>query len=124
MLFDFERFKPRIKLAYRNCPNCPYSIEEVTAVIAYYFDTYEYIFDNPHPVISLQQLTDIICKMPEVNGLYIEPENTEDVIIISIISFRGLSEKIDFTKRVIEEVKQWQLGLLESFTAAMKGIAI
>ena len=80
MLFDFERFKPRIKLAYRNCTNCPYSIEEVTEVIAYYFDTYEYIFDNPHPVISLQQLTDIIRKMPEVNGLYIEPENYPPMI--------------------------------------------
>lgn len=64
MLFDFDRFTISAKLAYRRCNSSVYSIEEVLHVFRYYFETYEMIFDEAHPAISIAQIARIIEKMP------------------------------------------------------------
>lgn len=64
MIFDFDRFTISAKLAYRRCGEGAYSLEEVLHVFRYYFETYEMIFDEAHPAISIAQITRIIEKMP------------------------------------------------------------
>lgn len=66
MLFDFDRFTTSVKLAYRRCGGSAYGLEDVLRVFRYYFDTYEYIIGEVHPVISISQIVSIIEKMPTV----------------------------------------------------------
>ena len=63
-MFDFERFIIAAKLAYRRCGSSVYSFEEVLQVFQYYFETYELIFGEAHPMISIDQIARIIEKMP------------------------------------------------------------
>lgn len=65
-MFDFERFIIAAKLAYRRCGSSAYSFGEVLQVFQYYFETYELIFGEAHPMISIDQITRIISKMPFV----------------------------------------------------------
>lgn len=67
-MFDYERFTTALKLAYRRCGGSVYSIEEVLQVFRYYFDTYEMIFGEPHPMISVSQIAGMIEKMPFLPG--------------------------------------------------------
>ena len=64
MIFDFDRFTISIKLAYRRCEECLYTLEDVLHVFKYYFETYEYILGKEHPAIRLNQIAGIIDKMP------------------------------------------------------------
>ena len=66
MLFDFERFIRSVMLAYRRCNSETYSLEEVLQVFRYYFETYEMILEEAHPMISIEQIARIIAKMPFV----------------------------------------------------------
>lgn len=87
MMFDFEGFTVRAKLAYRRNKSSAYSLEEVLQVFRYYFDTYEYLMESAHPMISIDQITRIIEKMPLLqddgetsSGLDISPEAYEAMI--------------------------------------------
>lgn len=65
MQFDFDRFTTLAKLAYRHCDGEElYSFDDVLKVFRYYFETYELIFNEPHPMISINQIVSIIRKMP------------------------------------------------------------
>lgn len=66
MLFDFERFSISVKLAYRRCGGSVYSIDEVLEVFRYYFETYEIVFNEAHPVINIVQVSRIIDRMPYI----------------------------------------------------------
>lgn len=66
-MFDFERFIIAARLAYRRCGGSAYSLEEVLQVFQYYFETYELIFGEAHPMISIDQITRIITKMPFIS---------------------------------------------------------
>ena len=80
-MFDFERFIIAAKLAYRRCSSCAYSFEEVLQVFQYYFETYELIFGEAHPMISIDQITRIIAKMPFVSDdSIIAPEDYKIII--------------------------------------------
>lgn len=64
MMFDFDAFTLRAKLAYRRCGGSLYSLNDALAVFRYYFDTYEMIMETAHPMISIAQIAGIIEKMP------------------------------------------------------------
>ena len=64
MMFDFERFGIAAKLAYRRSESNAFSFNEVLQVFQYYFETYELVFGIAHPMISINQITRIIEKMP------------------------------------------------------------
>ena len=66
MLFDFERFTTSAKLAYRRIGHSLYSLEDMLQVFRYYFETYELIMDEAHPMISIEQIARIMEKMPFV----------------------------------------------------------
>lgn len=68
MQFDFERFTTLTRLAYRRCGDTTYDLDTVLAVFRYYFETYELVFQEPHPRISMEQITRIIGKMPHAKG--------------------------------------------------------
>lgn len=74
LIFDFDRFTVSVTLAYRRCGGSSYKLPEVLRVFRYYFDTYELIFDEAHPAISIQQIANIIDKMPMVSGVEEEDE--------------------------------------------------
>lgn len=81
MLFDFDRFSISAKLAYRRCCGSAYSLEEVLQVFCYYFETYELVFDEAHPFINIQQIANIIAKMPcTQDGANISPDDYESMI--------------------------------------------
>lgn len=82
MLFDFERFTTSAKLAYRRIDGCAYSLDDVLQVFRYYFETYEYITDEAHPIISVNQIARIIEKMPTIENdqLIIAPDDYELMI--------------------------------------------
>lgn len=84
MLFDFERFIISAKLAYRRCGEVAYSLEEVLHVFRYYFETYEMIFDEAHPAISIAQIASFIDCMPFIfdDGKMIDvsPDEYETII--------------------------------------------
>ena len=67
MIFDFDRFTVSVTLAYRRCGGSSYTLPEVLRVLRYYFETYELIFDEAHPAISIQQIANIIDKMPVIS---------------------------------------------------------
>lgn len=67
MMFDFERFVTAAKLAYRRSESNAFSFNEVLQVFQYYFETYELVFGVAHPMISINQITQIIEKMPFIN---------------------------------------------------------
>lgn len=79
MLFDFDRFTIAAKLAYRKVSDCAYSFEDVLSVFRYYFDTYEYVFAAPHPMISVRQISRIIEDMPYVSPVKGEKQTIEDI---------------------------------------------
>ena len=92
MLFDFERFTTNIKLAYRHCDNNLYSLEDVQSVFKYYFETYEFVFEKVHPVVTVKQIRDIIEKMPYVlNG-------EETMIDISVDDYEMMIDQHFVTK--------------------------
>lgn len=64
MLFDFDRFTITAKLAYRRIGGSRFSLEDVLGIFRYYFETYELVFGEAHPMISLNQAASIIEKMP------------------------------------------------------------
>lgn len=64
MLFDFDRFTVTAKLAYRRIGGSRFSLEDVLGIFRYYFETYELVFGEAHPMISLNQTASIIEKMP------------------------------------------------------------
>lgn len=66
MMFDFDRFITAARLAYRRCNCSSYSLNEVLQVFRYYFETYELVFEEAHPMISINQIASIIDKMPFV----------------------------------------------------------
>ena len=85
MIFDFELFKNRTKLAYRNVKDSPYSFNDVLSVFNYYFETYELIKEEAHPMISISQIESIIEVMPyllDKSGtvLDIDPDTYEALI--------------------------------------------
>lgn len=90
MLIDFDRFVISCKLAYRRCggsENNAYSMKDVLWVFRYYFETYELIFNEPHPMISVQQIANIIEKMPivddgpeDIDNIELTPEDYETLI--------------------------------------------
>lgn len=88
MTFNFEHFKQVAKIAYRRCGDHPYTLEDVLDIFEYYFDSYELVFERPHPMISLAQTERIIRAMPECDnpGLpwdtseTIEPGDYEELI--------------------------------------------
>ena len=69
MLFDFDKFKNSVKLAYRQCNEPVYSVEEVLQVFQYYFEVYEYNLGKKHPALKLDQI-----------AFDIEPNAYEDMI--------------------------------------------
>ncbi len=80
-MFDFERFIIAAKLAYRRCGSSAYSFEEVLQVFQYYFETYELIFGEAHPMISIDQIARIITKMPLISDdSIIVPEDYKIII--------------------------------------------
>ena len=83
-MFDFERFIVSAKLAYRRCGSSAYSFEEVLQVFRYYFETYELIFGEAHPMISIDQIARIIDYMPFIfdGGKMIDiyPDEYETII--------------------------------------------
>lgn len=83
-MFDFERFIVSAKLAYRRCGSSAYSFEEVLRVFRYYFETYELIFGEAHPMISIDQIVRIIDCMPFIfdGGKMIDiyPDEYETII--------------------------------------------
>ena len=83
MIFDFDKFTNSVKLAYRQCNEPVYSVEEVLQVFQYYFEVYEYNLGKKHPALKLDQIARIIDKMPyidEESGFDIEPNAYEDMI--------------------------------------------
>ena len=68
MLFDFERFTTSAKLAYRRIDNPVYSLDEALSVFRYYFETYELVRGETHPMISLAQIQRIIERMPHADS--------------------------------------------------------
>lgn len=88
LVFDFDRFITNAKLAYRRCGGSLYSFEDVLRVFRYYFETYELIFDEAHPMINIAQIARIIEKMPFIlDGDYqsrtmidIDPDDYETLI--------------------------------------------
>lgn len=81
MIFDFDRFSISAKLAYRQCGGSTYSLGEVLQVFCYYFETYELVFDEVHPFINIQQIANIIAKMPCTQyGVNISPDDYESMI--------------------------------------------
>ena len=80
-MFDFERFIIAARLAYRRCSSSAYSLEEVLQVFRYYFETYELIFGEAHPMISIDQIARIITKMPFISDdSIIAPEDYKIII--------------------------------------------
>lgn len=83
-MFDFERFIIAARLAYRRCGGSAYSLEEVLQVFQYYFETYELIFGNAHPMISIAQIARIIDCMPFIfddgEMIDISPDEYETII--------------------------------------------
>lgn len=83
-MFDFVRLIVSAKLAYRRCGSCAYSFEEVLQVFRYYFETYELIFGEAHPMISIDQIARIIDCMPFIfdGGKMIDiyPDEYETII--------------------------------------------
>ena len=80
-MFDFERFIIAARLAYRRCGSSAYSLEEVLQVFQYYFETYELIFGEAHPMISIDQIARIITKMPFISDdSIIAPEDYKIII--------------------------------------------
>lgn len=67
MIFDFDSFTRTVKLAYRRCGGSSYTLPEVLQVFRYYFETYELIFEQPHPFVNVSQTAGIIEKMPVVS---------------------------------------------------------
>ncbi len=85
MGFDFDRFIISAKLAYRRCYKPVYGLGDVLTVFQYYFNTYEFILGETHPVINLRQITDIINKMPYVlddveDEIEITPDDYKEMI--------------------------------------------
>lgn len=80
MIFDFDSFTISAKLAYRRCKERVYSFEEALKVFHYYFDTYELVFDEAHPMISIEQIAGIMKKMPYVDDIEIPAEKYEMMI--------------------------------------------
>lgn len=81
MIFDFDSFTRTVKLAYRRCGGSSYTLPEVLQVFRYYFETYELIFEQPHPFINVSQTAGIIEKMPCTrNGIPLAPEAYEAMI--------------------------------------------
>lgn len=80
-MFDFERFIIAARLAYRRCGGSAYSFEEVLQVFQYYFETYELIFGEAHPMISIDQIARVITKMPFISDdSIIAPEDYKIII--------------------------------------------
>ena len=82
-MFDFGRFVIAAKLAYRRCESSALSFNEVLQVFHYYFETYELIFGIAHPMISIEQITRIIEKMPFINedcDIIMTPEDYQVII--------------------------------------------
>lgn len=80
-MFDFERFIIAARLAYRRCGGSAYSFEEVLRVFQYYFETYELIFGEAHPMISIDQIARVITKMPFISDdSIIAPEDYKIII--------------------------------------------
>lgn len=95
MLFDFDKFTISTKLAYRRCEASRYSLDEVLQVFKYYFDTYEIIFNEAHPMISINQIIRIIEKMPCVLADDYESGNFLD---ISLEDYRKIIDQHFNTK--------------------------
>lgn len=74
LIFDFDWFTVSVTLAYRRCGGSSYKLPEVLRVFRYYFETYELLSGSPHPAISIQQIANIIDKMPMVSGVEEEDE--------------------------------------------------
>lgn len=64
MKFDWVRFERIVKLAYRRIDECRYSLDDVLGVLRYFIETYEEIFDDVHPMLTVSQLEKIIAVMP------------------------------------------------------------
>ena len=80
-MFDFERFIIAARLAYRRCGGSAYSFEEVLQVFQYYFETYELIFGEAHPMIIIDQIARVITKMPFISDdSIIAPEDYKIII--------------------------------------------
>ena len=83
MLFDFERFVTAAKLAYRRCESNVFSFNDVLHVFQYYFESYELVFGAAHPMISIDQITQIIEKMPFIDDsgdVILTPEDYQVII--------------------------------------------
>lgn len=74
LIFDFDRFTISVTLAYRRCGGSSCTLPEVLRVFRYYFETYELIFNEAHPAISIQQIANIIDKMPVISDSEYEDE--------------------------------------------------
>lgn len=90
MLFDFENFTTRVKLAYRRVGHCAYSLEDVLGVFRYYFETFEYLLEEVHPMISIDQIERIIDKMPYLIG---EEERNSSIFDIAPEQYKTIIEQ-------------------------------
>ena len=65
MVFNFGKFCDMVASVYRDSP---YSIDDVLFVFWTYFAAYEEHIGQPHSNINARQITNIIEKMPYVDG--------------------------------------------------------
>jgi len=73
VLFDFDRFRVSAALAYRRCGGSSYSLQDILEVFRYYFETYELVFEEAHPAISISQIAAMIGEMPHLQ------DNTQSI---------------------------------------------
>ena len=95
MLFDFGRFTTSVKLAYRRCNGSSYSLDDVLRVFLYYFETYELVMNKAHPTLTIEQIANIIDKMPFVLD---EEHEKRGMIDISSDEYRAMIDQHFITK--------------------------
>ena len=81
--FDFGRFEDIVRCYFPR--NSEYTVDEVLSVFYTYFALYEEWHFDPHPIIRIPQIINIISKMKYaeyMNGVLIElePENYRPMI--------------------------------------------
>ena len=63
-----------IEAAYKRLL-CSYTLDNVIAVIDYYFSSYRDQRGEPHPPLKIGQYMRIIDVMPTIDGMEVEPES-------------------------------------------------
>ena len=76
MYFNFDSFRAFAIMAYNKVSNINFTLDEVLSIFEYYFSRYEFVFQEPHPYIKMEQIERIIEKMPYIG---LEHGNMADI---------------------------------------------